>query len=295
MATSWLDDPDAEAIDLLGFDDAEEDYFDVGSDDAESSPAQRRAMRARRARIARAARRSRARSGALSPGRPATPSAQLRRTQAAVLDVDVDNKVQADAFSRALQKEAKRIDGAQAAVVGLAVGQQAQASFPDASPLVGAGLRGVPLLFITPTRRATGVGTILANPQWLGVGLIAGLAIRQEVKRKSDEAAAEHKRTSDEAAAELKRKSDEVHDIRITKSVDQLPMGTSLRFRADPLNVDGQPIREKRGVVTWRSSAPAFATVDNQGTVTPVAQGTTTITAEGETADQFDEVIVTVT
>jgi Bacterial Ig-like domain (group 2) len=168
-----------------------------------------------------------------------------------------------------------QIDRGQLAFMATIVERQLESSFPSVveNRIVAAGLRASPLLLLKPSWRRDGIGGNLSNPQLLGAGLVVGLTI----------------------AGELRRKSQDVRDVRITRSYETLPVDGSITFRADALDESGRVIGEKRQTIHWDSSKPEIATVDpNSGLVTAVKPGNVTITATGERPELSDAALVTV-
>lgn len=204
--------------------------------------------------------------------RPRTVSAAVQQTQAQVHEVDLANKVQADALGGGLSYQGKRIDRAELAFVASLVERQLESSFPRVAEnrLIATGLRGAPLLLLKPARRGSGLGGYARNPQVLGVALIAGLTL----------------------AGEFTRQHQEVSEVRITRAERDLDVNNTIRFRADALDRGGDVISDKRNSISWTSADPSVASVDASGTVTAVKPGSVTITATGERPELFDQTIV---
>jgi Bacterial Ig-like domain (group 2) len=79
--------------------------------------------------------------------------------------------------------------------------------------------------------------------------------------------------------------SNEIFRLDVDPPAAVLNVGSVQQMVATPVNPDGR-ILERRSI-TWTSSTPAVATIDENGLVTAVAGGTTTISAAtgGETAE----------
>lgn len=74
--------------------------------------------------------------------------------------------------------------------------------------------------------------------------------------------------------------TDPVNSVRMTPSLPQIMRpGNTLQVSAQPLNVAGQPVTRP---VTWSTSNPTVATVDQNGLVTAIALGAVSIVAESE-------------
>ena len=197
MASTWLDDPALESAESIGDDFGEGELSGAYGELAESSgepfdDAEAGGLRTRRARARRIAlARSRAaRERSTGSGQPATTAGAVRRTQAAVREVDLANRVQADAVSAALAKHARRVRGTENAVAASAVVSpllSALESFGSTStfagnPVVKTGLPLMPLLLLRPARRHDGVQGLVADPRVWAIGAAAGLAIVKEIK-----------------------------------------------------------------------------------------------------------------
>lgn len=79
--------------------------------------------------------------------------------------------------------------------------------------------------------------------------------------------------------------------IAVTSEESAIPIGDTLQMVATGTYNDSST-KDITGIVSWSSSDPAIATIDNTGLVTSVATGTVTITAEqaGVTGDTSIEV-----
>lgn len=72
-----------------------------------------------------------------------------------------------------------------------------------------------------------------------------------------------------------------VGSLRVTSPGDTaFSFGVRMRFDATVLDEDGRPIDGEGPTIVWSSQDPAVATVDDEGRVTPVSEGTTMIVAE---------------
>lgn len=95
-------------------------------------------------------------------------SADIQRTQAAVRNVDIENKVQADVFGRALKAQQHRIRGNESALAVSKVVDEFKAQFPDifANPIIDSGLRQVSLFFLRPDKRGSGFESFISDPRF---------------------------------------------------------------------------------------------------------------------------------
>jgi uncharacterized protein YjdB len=71
-----------------------------------------------------------------------------------------------------------------------------------------------------------------------------------------------------------------VASVHVTPQAQSIKVGQKFEFQAQPLDAGGNALTGR--VVTWASSDPTIATVDDTGLVTGVAVGPTTITATSE-------------
>jgi hypothetical protein len=252
MASTWLDDPALESAESVGDDYGEGELSGIDGELAESSgdpldDAEASGLRTRRARARQIAlARSRAaRERSMRSGPPTTAAGAVRRTQAAVREVDLANRVQADAVSVALAKQGKRIRGTENAVAASAVVPpllSALESFSStstfaANPVVKTGLPLMPLLLLRPARRHDGVQGLLADPRVWAVGAAAGLAIVKEIKGNAN---------------------------RVQILAEKVAAGSSATFSAVAFDRDGH--RLPNVAPAWDSSSSNI-TIDNTGQV----------------------------
>jgi hypothetical protein len=199
MSNMGLDE-DVEAIDYLGDEESDEETFDgdtesldeEGFDDAEASAATLRRRRERRRRALAKRELDRRRRGALARARsgrppagrgsPATTKAAVRNTQAAVRNLDLEGKVQADAFKSALAAQAKRTSRAEIATVASAVVNQFQNTFQNRfgilqDPTAKAAISFAPLLLLSPVKQGSGAGAYARDPRVLGGAAIAAIVV----------------------------------------------------------------------------------------------------------------------
>jgi hypothetical protein len=269
---TWLDEPETETVDFLGGESAEDYLEDINgegdefgseslngdSEAAESTSLAVRRARARRARRralarARAAQAARARGRGMVPARPgaATPAAEVRRTQAAVRTLDLENKVQSDTFGSALSAQSKRISGSEAAVALGTVVNQLRTSFPNLveNKVIAAGLPLTPLLLLRPARRGSGFGAVAGDPRVWASAIVAGLAI----------------------AGEFSRRSQEAQDVTITGAPGSLEVGDVGRIQAAALDATGKVIPGKR--LTFTAEPAGVVVINERGIVTATGAG----------------------
>lgn len=183
MAPEWLD--DTETIDLL---DGEGESFDEpeGFDGAFGDQESVRDDRRRRASIARRQLANRQRLAAMRqrsmvPARPVTTQTAVRKTQAAVQELNLRNQVQTDTISSALASRDRRLSGAESAIGGSAVAGQVQRFLDGSFPGIGGNIAVktalplAPLIFLRP-KQGSGFGGFIADPRVWTTGLAAVLA-----------------------------------------------------------------------------------------------------------------------
>jgi Bacterial Ig-like domain (group 2) len=280
MPNLWLDE-DLEATDDLDGESVEDtgngDPGSVGEEEYDDAEASAAAMRRRREQRRRAlARRELLRRRELARRRaamatvrersvaargPVTTRAAVRRTQAAVRSLDLDGKVQADAFKRALAAEAARANRAQFATVAGAVVNLFQTTFEDRidvlkNPVAKGAGAFVPLLLLPGKPPGGGAAAYARDPRVVGGAAIAAILVAHKLT--------EPRRT-------LVSKVDVVGKADITQ-------GAKLVFIADVIDDKGRVVPNT--TVTWTSTNPTAATVDpNTGEVTAVGPGFAVITA----------------
>ena len=157
-------------------------------------------------------------------------------------------------------------------VAATAIVNQIQASFPTfaSHPFAKAALNYAPLLLLKPASQGTGVGAALSNPKVLSAAAITGLTVAAQIKASKGDV--------------------DIAGIQITRLQPELDAGTTQKmlvgaFDANGRNVPGQNI-------TYSSSAPHVAEVNEHGVVRAHEEGYATITAQCE--DMEDLVTVKV-
>jgi hypothetical protein len=233
MPNGYLDDPDLEEDeleDLLGGGEASESYLGV-PEDAEARRTDafrtRRRLLDRQARVAMARQRSQV-------ARPAQGRAPVGR---AISTLDVRSKVQADATSKALVAQSRRITGTQYAVIGTTAQRQLEASsFQFANPILAAAARATPLLPMRAAQRRSGLA-VLSEPQFLGFGVVVGIAV----------------------LATLLARTDEVFEVRFTTNDRVFPAKSQFRLQAVAVDSRGRVVP---AAITFESSDPKIATID---------------------------------
>lgn len=238
-----------------------------GEWEAEDAKSRRR-MRQRRAKAALARRKlasARSRSRRVPATRPRTAAAAIRRTQAEVSKVDLENKVQADAVQTAINGLDKRVRGNTNALVAKAVLDQVSAQLKDfvdldenTTNIVNGLLRFGHVALLKPNSSNAGLlGTPSGQAAAAGALLVGAGIVARELRNGNDDGIGGGGGT------------------KITDYVDTLPVGGKARFR---VNVTG--------TVTWTSEDPTVAGIDADGVVTAKKAGTTNIKVE--TAGDFD-------
>jgi len=277
-ATDYLGDAES---DLENLDGDTESFDEEGYDDAEASAATMRRRRERRRRALakrELARRrgalARARSGRSPAGRgsPPTTKAAVATTQAAVRTLDLEGKVQADAFKSALAAQAKRTGRAEIATVASVVVNQFQGTFQNRpgfgalnDPIGKAVISFAPLLLLSPAKRGSGAGAFARDPRVLGGAAIAGIL-------------AAHKLTEKEPPVVPAPPAPPGPSKVAVSAVPKVSQGTAITFLADVLDEKGKIV--PNAAVGWTSSDPNVATVDpTTGAVSAKSPGITFITA----------------
>jgi hypothetical protein len=283
MPETWLSESDIEANEPFGDDYGEDDFAlseDYSGEAIELAEGRGRNRSKDRARARRRAelRQSRAQRSrpAYAPAPPSTPSTPSTPTaiQSAVRTQGLAIKVQEDAFSTALTKQTKRIDDVGLAVALNALEREAEAAFPGlvSNNLVATGLRAATVLPLPPSSRG-GYWKDTRTLTVVGIGLLGFFGDRNQ-------------------------KGKEAHDLRIIRSVPQIPPGIPVTFVAEVRDANGRAIADKANTITWTSSNPGTIAVDARGVVTATSSSAgmfATITATGETPQLTDQVLVQVT
>jgi hypothetical protein len=212
-----------------------------------------RRERARRLALARQRAQARRR---LAGGRPAPQPTQAQAAINAVRNLDLETKVEEDAFRRAIRSQRTRMSRSEYAAVASVATNQFIESFdaPD-NPFFRAALRFAPLLLLAPQPRGTGLEAFLKDPRVVG-----GIAIGAIV-----------------LIAENRKQFTTVRQIDI--------LGPSAIKVGDPNDQFAADVRDARGTtlsipVTWSSSDTARAEIDpNTGSISAKAAGPVVITA----------------
>jgi uncharacterized protein YjdB len=230
-----------------------------GQDYGEQSESDRR--RARQRRIALAQRRqAQARARSMAGGRGTTAPARItpQQTATAIRNLDLETKVQDDAFRSALSASSKRMSRSEyAAVAGVAVNQFIESFDTPDNSLARAALRFSPLLLLSPQRRGTGFDSVIRDPRVIGGAAIAGITLIGDNRRRFTVA----RQLSVQAPSEIA-----VNDTDL--------------FLADVLDLRGTPVDTP---VTWESNDPATATIDPiTGSVKGNKAGVVVITATAD-------------
>lgn len=258
-------------------DDAEYDFGDAeaewdegeglydGEAEAEDAASRRRA-RQRKARATVAKRKlaqARTRARRTPATRPRTAAAAIRRTQAEVSKVDLENKVQGDAVQTAINGLDKRVRGNTNALVAKAVLDQVSAQLADfvdldenTTNIVNGLLRFGHVALLKPNSTNAGLlGSPSGQAAAAGALLVGAGIVARELRNGNDNGIG--------------------GGTKITDYVETLPVGGKARFR---VNV--------KGAVTWTSEDATVAEIDADGVVTAKKVGTTNIKVEN--ASDFD-------
>lgn len=258
-SSGWLDDIELEAAE---YDDSEAgELYDESEPDTESraSDARRRRIAQQRQRVAlaraRQARRSPGRMpGRPTAGRPGTTAPTPPAAAAAIRSLDLDQGVLEDRFRSAMAAASRRMSRSEyAAVAGAAVNQFIESFQAPDNPFFKAALRFSPLLLLAPQRRGTGFDGFIRDPRVVGAAAVGAITILGENRTRLVEA----------------------RSIEIL-APPTMVVGQQSQFIGDVFDGRG---RQLDAAVTWNSGNAAVATIDNQGKLTTVGEGTTVITA----------------
>jgi hypothetical protein len=255
-----LPDTDVESTD---YEESESGEFQDESEtwDEESRSAAERRRRARQRRIALANRRreqARARSMARSRPVPAPARATQQQTAAAIRTLDLETKVQEDAFRAAIAAANRRTTRSEYAVAAGVAANQVVETFDElGNPLLKAAIRFAPLLALSPQRKENGFGAFITDPRWATAAVVGGILIVGENRKRFASA----------------------RQISVLGPSD-LAAGSDDLFVAEVTDIRGQVVDTP---VTWASSDSTIATVDPvTGKVTGNAAGVVVITATAD-------------
>jgi hypothetical protein len=157
-------------------------------------------------------------------------------------------------------------------VAATAIVNQIQASFGTFAthPFAKAALNYAPLLLLKPTSQGTGVGATLGNPKVFAAAAITGLTVAHQIMAARGEKI--------------------MAGIQITRAQPEVEPGTTQKVLASAFDADGKNVLGKR--ITYRSSAPHVAEVDEYGVVRALEEGHATITAQCEEMEDLVSVKV---
>lgn len=239
MTDIWTDQGDLDYVDS----DEGEDLYDGGEgfDDESRSGDRRRRARAARARAARAQQiaaaryRARERTGNVTSSTTA-PRPTAQKAVAAIKNLDLETKVQEDAFRRTISAQDKRVTGAEVAALVAALTPTTIRVFGIDNTLAQTALTAAPLAFLRPKSHGTGIEAVVKDVRVLGLVGAATLLV------------VEHQRGKSSTAQRI--------DV---LGPSQLVEGEEDVFLADVLDGRGKPAKT---AVTWSSDNPGVATID---------------------------------
>jgi Bacterial Ig-like domain (group 2) len=274
MSMLWQEESDIDS-EAYGDVDSFEGYgeADIDSDsedyDGESAASRRRARQRRAAALARR-RRERARARQLTRrdgGRLPAPRETVegragaqRETVAAIRDLDLETKVQQDAFRSTAAAQSKRMSRSEyATVAAVAVNQFIETFQAPDNAVAKAALRAAPLALLAPASKGSGFGGFVQDPRVIGAAVVAGILLVGQNRNFFS--------------------GDKAREIRVVGPTEVV-VGTSDQFIADVLDGRGERLDK---TVTWESSDPLVATIDAAtGQVRGVTAGGVVITAKFE-------------
>jgi hypothetical protein len=241
MATTWLDDPEIEEIDLddedeeEDFDDEEEEALLEAYDGDDPVEAYRRRRRYRRSpAMVRRQRLRRMRAQRRLGRRPPVRAARTRRrgTARTVRELDLDTRAQADLLQATLDAQALRFG---APIAATTAARQVEISFDDKvkdSRTLRTVLNGAPLLVLPGAPRGRGWGSFVSSPRIAGLGAVAAIALASELRERS--------------------KPGEVDRVVMTKELPEaLAIGRPVRIIAEARDADGKRVSEKEAEIAW--------------------------------------------
>ena len=196
----------------------------------------------------------------MAGGRGATTPARTtpQQTANAIRNLDLETKVQDDAFRSALSASSKRMSRSEyAAVAGVAVNQFIDSFDTPQNAFAKAALQFSPLLLLSPQRRGTGFQAVITDPRVIGGAVIAGVTLVGENRKRFTGA----------------RRLDVV-------SPNEIAVNDPDVFLADVFDLRGARIDTP---VIWESSDPATATIDRAtGEVKGIKAGVVVVTATAD-------------
>jgi hypothetical protein len=194
--------------------------------------------------------------------RPPSPGPAITAT---IRNLDLEAKVAQDSLRRALKQANDRAERANLATVAATAASQIFDSFENdlaAHNIVRAGIRGAPLLLLSPAKQRGGIEKYALDPRVIGAALIAVIA----------------------GAGKFRSSPKGVHDIKISVPV---PLGGSGNLLAVAVDRNGNVVAD---TITWTSQNPEFLTVDpSTGVFKAISVGTAVVkaTAGGFTSSVF--------
>ena len=178
-----------------------------------------------------------------------------------IKQVDLESKVKADALASAVTKQGKRIGGNEYAMAATKVIDEIQTQFPSIKDdkILKTALPLVPLAFLKPPKKGSGVESLIKDPRVLGAAIAGAVAI--------------YKGRDPDGPARM-----QVSPSSVFMDVG----GTAQVVAAIVLDQKGNPVPGAE--VTWQLNRPGIVQVDAaSGTFTPIAEGIAVVTAKSKT------------
>ena len=242
--------------------------------DEEPRSAAERRRRARQRRIALAnRRREQARARSMTRPRPVpapTPARGVQQqTAAAIRTLDLETKVQEDAFRAAIAAANRRTTRSEYAVAAGVAANQVVETFDElGNPLLKAAIRFAPLLALSPQRKQNGFGAFITDPRWATAAVVGGILVVGENRKRFTSA----------------------RQISVLGPSD-LAAGSDDLFVAEVTDIRGQVVDTP---VSWESSNSDVAAIDKaSGKVTGKAAGVVVITATADGARRLVRLKIT--
>jgi hypothetical protein len=111
------------------------------------------------------------------------PVPARRGLQAGIEKVDLENKVQADVFSRALKSQRDRISGNEYALATTSVMDELKKTFPNIfDNELGRFFPLASLLLLRPEKKGSGFDALIRDPRFLAPALILGLKLYKDYR-----------------------------------------------------------------------------------------------------------------